>query len=109
MAEVAEVHNYGHGWILRWAGLGRQHGDTRGKHLSETKDCPDDWGVQRGISRAPLGGFPRHCVLVSLLSSREPGSVQYCRYPAGPAEGSCSAGQIQDSTTPEAPGLASVV
>lgn len=30
---MAEVHIYGHGWILSGAGLGRQHGDTREKLL----------------------------------------------------------------------------
>lgn len=47
MAEVVELHIYGHGWILTGAGMGTQHGDTGGKRLSgwsETRDYPGVWG-----------------------------------------------------------------
>ncbi len=46
MTEMVEFHIYRHGWILRGAGSGRQHGDTGEKPergFSETGGCAHAW------------------------------------------------------------------
>lgn len=47
IAEVVNLHIYGHGWNLTGAGSGTQHGDTGEKLLgrwSERRVYPDVWG-----------------------------------------------------------------